>query len=135
MPGLFDLPPRATKEGDQFLSKKIKKKPKTSGVVVRGSGGGLLERIATINAMVNSKLGKYADRYIAIRDEIELENYITKSIENGVIAIDTETTSLDPISCTIAGFSIFTPQMLGAYVPLHHVSYITGIRSRKSNRR
>lgn len=128
MSGLFSLPPRATRAGDSLLAKKASQSRKNvnAGINIKG-GGGLLERISTINAMVNKNLGKYADDYIVIREEKELEEYIDKAIENGIISIDTETNSLDPITCTLAGICLYTTSNKAAYIPLHHVSYVTGI--------
>lgn len=128
MSGLFSLPPRATRAGDSLLVKKASQSRKNvnAGINIKG-GGGLLERISTINAMVNKNLGKYADDYIVIREERELEEYIDKAIENGIISIDTETNNLDPITCTLAGICLYTTSNKAAYIPLHHVSYVAGI--------
>ncbi len=127
MSGLFNLPPRATKAGDSLLAKKASKAAKaTAGISIKG-GGGLLERISTISAMVNKNLGKYADSYDVIRDEAEFEKYIDECIKNGVISIDTETNSLDPITCMLAGLCLYTNGNKAVYIPLHHVSYVTGI--------
>lgn len=127
MAGLFNLPPRATREGDKNLSKKAKSSSKQSaGIVIKG-GGGLLERIASINAMVTKYLGKYMDQYIIIHDVQELNEYIDAAIEADVISIDSETNSLDPITCTLAGLCLYVPGKKAAYVPLHHVSYVIGI--------
>ncbi|NLK96654.1 MAG: hypothetical protein GX272_01040, partial [Epulopiscium sp.] len=128
MSGLFSLPPRATRAGDSLLVKKASQSRKNvnAGINIKG-GGGLLERISTINAMVNKNLGKYADDYIVIREERELEEYIDKAIENGIISIDTETNSLDPITCTLAGICLYTTSNKAAYIPLHHISYVAGI--------
>lgn len=127
MAGLFNLPPRATREGDKNLSKKSKSSSKQSaGIVIKG-GGGLLERIASINAMVSKYLGKYMDQYIIIRDVQELNEYIDAAVDAGVISIDSETNSLDPITCTLAGLCLYVPSKKAAYIPLHHVSYVTGI--------
>jgi len=126
MAGLFSLPPRATREGDSAISKKASKKGQAANITIKG-GGGLLDRISTITAMVNKNLGKYKDQYKVIRDSGELEQYIDEAIKNGIISIDTETNSLDPITCKLAGLCLYTPGQLAAYVPLHHVSYVTGI--------
>ena len=96
------------------------------GITIKG-GGGLLERISTINAMVNKNLGKYADSYDVIRDEAEFEKYIDECIKNGVISIDIETNNLDPITCKLAGLCPYTTGNKAVYVPLHHVNYVTGI--------
>lgn len=127
--GLFNLPNRGNRASDSKLARKASKSLKpstTAGIAIKG-GGGLLERISTINAMVSKNLGHYADRYEVIREEQKLIEYIDKCIENNVISIDTETNSLDPITGTLAGLCIYTPGLKAAYVPLHHISYVTGV--------
>ncbi len=127
MSGLFKLPPRATRVGDSLLAQKTRRIKGNVGITIKG-GGGLLERISTINAMVNKNLGKYKEQYQLIREEKELEKYIDETIKNGFIAIDTETDSLDPITCTIAGVCLYTPGNRGSYIPINHISYVTGIK-------
>lgn len=124
---LFNLPPRSTRAGDsQTIKKSATSKKINTGVTIKGSGG-LLDRIAAITTAVLKNLGKYTDRYQVIRDELVLTQFIDKCIENGVVALDTETDSLDPITCTLAGVCAYTPGEKGAYIPLHHVSYVTGV--------
>lgn len=125
--GLFNLPPRATKASDSLVAQKASKsiKSTTAGVTIKG-GGGLLERISSINAMVEKHLGKYRDKYLVIRDPEEFTKYIDVAIKNKAIAIDTETNSLDPITGTLVGLCIYTPGMKAAYVPMHHISYVLG---------
>lgn len=94
---------------------------------IRG-GKSVLDTINSINALVNTKLGKYKDKYDVIRDPNELHEYISHCIDNGICAIDTETTSLEPITTTIAGVCIYTPNQKAVYVPLNHISHITNDR-------
>lgn len=94
---------------------------------IRG-GKNVLDIINSINALVNTKLGKYKEKYQVIRDSNELHEYITYCINNGICAIDTETTSLEPITTTIAGVCIYTPNQKAVYVPLNHISHITNDR-------
>lgn len=125
MKGLFQLPPRATKAGDLSLVNKLAKPaPASKGVTVR-QGKGIMERIPSIRAMANRYLGQYADIYRVIQDEKELEDYITKAIEDGELAIDTETNGLDFEDMVIVGLCLYSPSQTGVYVPLNHVSYIT----------
>lgn len=125
MKGLFKLPPRSTKAGDLSLVNKLTKPvPASRGVAVR-QGKGIMERIPSIRAMANRYLGQYADIYRIIQDEKELEDYITKAIEDGELAIDTETNGLDFGEMVIAGLCLYSPSQTGVYVPLNHVSYIT----------
>lgn len=125
MKGLFQLPPRATKAGDLSLVNKLAKPaPASRGVAVR-QGKDIMERIPSIRAMANRYLGQYADIYRVIQDEKELEDYITKAIEDGEFAIDTETNGLDFGEMVIAGLCLYSPSQVGVYVPLNHISYIT----------
>ena len=125
MKGLFQLPPRSTKAGDLSLVNKLTKPtPASRGVTVR-QGKGIMERMPSIRAMANRYLGQYADIYKVIQDEKELEDYITKAIEDGELAIDTETNGLYFGEMIIAGLCLYSPSQAGVYVPLNHVSYIT----------
>ncbi len=82
-------------------------------------------QISTITALVNQNLGQYENDYLVIRDEEALAKYVDACIDNGEVAIDTETTGLDPMRDDIVGFSLYTPGQKAVYVPLHHKSYIT----------
>ena len=119
---LFDIPNRAS--NDLMLAKKVNNASIKAPITVKGSGG-LMAKMETAIALVEKHLGKYRDEYILIQDEDSLIRYIDKSIENGVIAIDTETTGLDVMLDGIAGICVYTPVMKGAYIPINHISYMT----------
>lgn len=122
---LFDLPAsRSTKGADHVVVTKATNK-RSASVVIRGDG--LIEKISAINALVEKKLGKYRDEYDYIMDEEKFNDYIQKIVDNGICALDTETTGLDPISDNIVGMSLYTPNQKAVYIPIHHESYITGI--------
>jgi len=128
---LFDLGVRPDRNQDGKLVKKLKnKQSNTAGTVQISGGSSLLELVKTSIALAQKHLGKYQERYNVIRTEQELQEYIDAIMNNGIYAIDTETTSLDPITTTIAGFSLYTPGQKAVYVPLNHVSYITLIKSK-----
>ena len=123
---LFDIPTRTnSKANDKKLAKKVNIVNKATPTIKGGSS--LLERISSINDLVERHLGKYKDVSLLIQTEEHLSNYIDKCIENGVISIDTETTGLDPLLDQIAGICIYTPNMPGAYIPINHISYITNM--------
>lgn len=119
---LFDIPNRAS--NDLMLAKKVNNASIKAPITVKGSGG-LMTKMETAIALVEKHLGKYRDEYILIQDEQTLIKHIDKSIENGIIAIDTETTGLDVLLDDIAGPCIYTPGMKGAYIPINHISYMT----------
>lgn len=124
---LKSLPPRASRQADAAA---VKKASRTVAAMPTIKGGqSVYDRISNIVALVNTKLGKYADKYVLLRDEESVRSYFDKIIEYGAGAIDTETSSLDPITCTLAGVCIYVPGEKPAYIPMHHVSYVTGVES------
>ncbi len=121
------IPKRAGREQDSNIVKSLNttKKSKMSTTV---KGGGLLGQINLIKATVEKNLGQFKDDYIIITEEHDLHNYLVDCVHNNVISIDTETTGLDPILDKIVGLCIYTPNQPAAYVPINHVSYVTGVR-------
>lgn len=122
---LFNVPKRAGREQDSAIAKKSNSTRTTT--TVRG-GSSLLGQINMIKATVEKNLGKFKDDYIVITTEEELSTYFSKCVHNHVISIDTETTGLDPILDSIVGLCIYTFNQPAAYVPINHVSYVTGVR-------
>lgn len=105
---------------------KVAKKPKATRTITTTSGAsGVFSKIPLIKAMVEKHLGVHREQLALIRDADEYANYINVAIQTGIVAIDTETSSLDPISCTIAGISLYTPSYRGAYIPINHIDYMT----------
>lgn len=94
----------------------------------------LPEKIDTARQMVENYLGSDRDKFKCVTSISELKKYVRSAIENGIVAIDTETTSLDTYECDIVGFSLYTKatpphtQLQPCYVPLNHIDYVTGIR-------
>lgn len=117
------IPIRSNRINDKKLATRAKKSA-IAPVTIK-SGDGLLGRVNEIKANVEQKLGKYRDKYIVIWDTNSLINYFNESSKQGIIAIDTETDGLDPITNHIAGLCIYTPGQKGAYVPINHLSLIT----------
>lgn len=124
MPNLFNVIKRVDKDFDNQLAKKIKK-PVAKSV---SKSRGLMDSITLIKQNVEQNLGKYKDDYEIIYDVNRFAEYLQKCNDNKVISIDTETTGLDPIEDKIVGLCIYTPDEKAAYVPINHVSYITGDR-------
>lgn len=128
MAGLLkNLSPRSTRSADAAA---VRKASRTAAAVPTIKGGkSVYDRISTIVAMVNTKLGKYADRYELLRDEDSVYRHFKALKEYGRAAIDTETSSLDPITTTLAGVCLYAPGLKPAYAPMHHISYVTGVES------
>jgi len=62
------------------------------------------------------------DAYQCVRDTETLDAWIAKARDAGVVAFDTETTSLDAMQAELAGFSLCHAPGEAAYVPLNHKS-------------
>lgn len=85
------------------------------------------EKVNLITEKVYKKLDKQKDNVVVIRTKKDLGDYITKSIANDIIAIDTETNnSLDPLTAKLMGLCVYTPNNKKAYVPVNHVDFRTG---------
>lgn len=123
---LFTIPgiPATRQDDKNILNKTVKKTKKAVAKV----GKSLSERIINIKRLVEENLGEYKEKYDCIRDIDKLEEYIDKCIENGIAAIDTETTGLNPMLDDIVGFSLYTPGQKAVYVPLNHIDYITNVK-------
>ncbi len=61
-----------------------------------------------------------ASVYECVRDEASLNVWVTRIREAGTVAIDTETTSLDPMSAELVGISLATEPGTACYIPLTH---------------
>ena len=92
--------------------------------------GSLIAKLELIDDSVENFLGRYRDKYQVIRDYDTLENYINDALLYGnEIAIDTETTGLDPIQDKIVGLCIYAEGVVKpAYIPINHTEYGTGDR-------
>ena len=119
--------PRSTRESDKKILQKANTTQKIFTSKSRSGGKGLAERIASAEIEVNRYFSKFKNDFIIIRDEESLKNYIQNAITDGIIAIDTETDGLDTFNGILAGVCIYSPSQKAAYIPIHHVSYITGI--------
>lgn len=118
---LFEIKQSSTKATDSAIIKKSK----TKSTVTKKSGGNIVDRVKTIVAKVETALGKYADETLIIQDEQTLSDYIDACLTEGICAIDTETTGLDPMKDLLVGVGIYTHGQKTAYIPINHISYVT----------
>lgn len=130
---IYNLP---SIEEEQELVKKLTgkiKSPKEVKAQKRVSSSLSLEdKLLVIRNEVYKILGKHKDETSLITTEEGLIKYIDKAIENGIIAIDTETNnSLDPITCKLMGPCIYTYGLNQAYIPVNHINRKT--KERLSN--
>jgi hypothetical protein len=122
----FNIP-----ESSSQVKRAVKKvsEPKEPKVVrsveqtIRSTAVSIEEKLRVITENVLRILGVYKDNTVVIKTKEDLINYIDKALDNGIIAIDTETNnSLDPLTCKLMGPCIYTPGMKNAYIPLNHIN-------------
>jgi DNA polymerase-1 len=65
-------------------------------------------------------------QYETIRDEETLARWIAEAMKEGVMAVDTETTSLNAVEAELVGVSLATKPGKAAYIPLAHVVEVAG---------
>ena len=103
------------------------KKVKSVEKVIQSKSTSIEDKIKLIEENVHRILGVYEENTVTIRSYKIFHEYISSAIENGVIAIDTETNnSLDPLTCKIMGLCIYTPGQKNAYIPVNHINRLTG---------
>jgi DNA polymerase-1 len=73
---------------------------------------------ARIAAAKSAKVDR--TRYATVRTADELSAWVDRARESGVLALDTETTSLDPMQADLCGFSLAVAANEACYVPLIH---------------
>ena len=128
MKGLFQLPQgtRTSREADSAaLAKRVPAAPAPRTLKGRDS---LLDRIKTIRALVENKLGKFESEVECVTTVERLHEYIDEILKNKIAAVDTETTGVNPLIDIIIGTSLYTPGQKAIYIPIEHMSYVTGIR-------
>ena len=85
------------------------------------------EKLRVTENEVNRTLSKYSENITCIYTREDFTKYIDKVLENGIVAIDTETLGTrtdiekpgtDPFTCRIAGLCLYTPDMKAAYIPV-----------------
>ena len=116
------------KEEQKKLLKKVQT-PKTPTIIaekaIKSKKVPIAEKLELIRSNVLKILGVYKENTVCLRTEQEVENYFSKAIKNGIIAVDTETNnSLDPLTCLLMGACIYTPGEKNAYIPVHHTDLL-----------
>ena len=72
------------------------------------------------NEGLEKNLAISSKNYFLIRSEGEIDKWLKEAEESGEIAIDTETTSLDPHLATLVGISLSTKIGKACYLPIGH---------------
>jgi DNA polymerase-1 len=93
---------------------------KTAGETAAANGNGKGHAAAMQAAAAARPAGEAA--YELVTQEPELAQWVAEAREKGIVAFDTETTSLDPMRATLVGFSLAIEPGRACYVPLAHRS-------------
>lgn len=86
----------------------------------QADGGNTPDALVQARAAEGEATKINADTYECVRDEATLENWVQRIYEAGIVAIDTETTSLDPMEAELVGISLATEPGTACYIPLVH---------------
>lgn len=115
---LFTLPTRSEVDTATIVQK-IKEPPKVKSTV------NLTLAIKEAESKVRQTLGAEAEGFSLITSDNEFIAYCKKAKEDGIVAIDTETTGLDSMLDTIVGVCMYSPSQKPMYAPINHISSIT----------
>ncbi|MFI4960607.1 MAG: DNA polymerase I [Hyphomicrobiales bacterium] len=107
----------AGKTGDLFAPP-----PGASAKPSKGETNGALTPISLAAARAEAARKQKIDRgkYECVRTLARLKEWIARAHEVGVVAVDTETTSLDAMQAGLCGFSLAVAPNEACYVPLAH---------------
>jgi DNA polymerase I len=94
--------------------------PVKPGAAVPPPGGSTPQALAEAR-IAAAKATKFdRSRYEAVLTLERLRHWVTRAVDVGVVAIDTETTGLDPMQAELCGFSLAIGPNEACYVPLIH---------------
>ena len=116
-----------SKESTNKLLEKLSN-PKTTTKKVKSSVDfsklSFEDRVKYIEQKIGDKLGKYKSTTLVITSYDEYVKYIDNVIDNGIVALDTETNrSVDPLTCKLMGLCLYTPGLKAAYIPVNHLDF------------
>ena len=121
-----------TKPSPEKLAKKVASTEEgevDAAKVLKSKKVSLEEKLALIKTKVLEVLGKQRKNVIVIKTKEDFEDYVSKAIQFGRIAVDTETNnSTDPMTCQLMGLCLYYEGGKQAYIPVNHVDPETGIR-------
>ena len=106
------LPDAKSKLDDAELLKKLRNEKKKSTL----SADNILDIIEKIRQDIAEHLEHKKHLFEVVTDPARLEEYVAKANSFGKLAIDTETTGLNPLVVDIIGFSMYFPGEKAIYV-------------------
>jgi DNA polymerase I len=95
--------------------------PPASKKPANAPGGGATPQSLVESRITAAKATPFdRSRYETVLTVDQLRAWVTRATDAGVVAIDTETTSLDPMQAELCGFSLAIGANAACYVPLIH---------------
>ena len=85
------------------------------------SGEATPQSLAAARAAAARAQGFDVSKYASVRTLADLDGWIARAFEAGVVAFDTETSSLDPIRADLVGASLAVAPGEACYIPINHV--------------
>lgn len=116
-------------EDTKNIIKKSKTPKKVESLTVeqklKSSYVSIYDKMQIIKENVYQILGRYASNTIVINTYEDYKKYIDAAIENGKIAIDTETNNTLKVfgDCKLMGLCLYTPGQKQAYIPVNHRNF------------
>ena len=130
--GLEEFNIELNKPKPETLAKKAAKPEETETdptKILKSKKVSLAEKLALIRVKVLEVLGKQKKNVLVIKDKATFEDYVSKAIEFGRVAVDTETNnSTDPMTCQLMGLCLYYEGGKQAYIPVNHVNPDTSER-------
>lgn len=105
---------------DEKKPKKAVGKKSKKGSGDKGDGSSSARNVALAARDEIASLALKPETYETITNATELEDWIAAALDQGFVAIDTETTSLDAMQADLVGVSMALAPGKAAYIPLGH---------------
>ena len=105
---------------------KEKRKNDKTELRIKGETNTISGKIELARSTVERLLGYLKNDVICIRTEEEFNKYIDNCVRDIEVGLDTETDSLDWMEGKIAGLCLYSESQKGCYIPINHISYMTG---------
>jgi len=121
--GLFKVPKRNNISTQKILDLVENEEVSKPKITLRGTS--LSAKIQAIGETVERNLGAEKDNYLLIQTKEEWLEYCRQAVDDGIVALDTESTSLNNILGDIVGMSLQSPSQKAMYIPIGHISTIT----------
>jgi len=108
------------KKNKEIVKKASSPKRVPSSISADKKRAGIEKKLFSILEELKDELIDSEGKFAVINDAEGLRDYLQKAEEAGVMAIDTETTGLDPMIDRVVGLCLYTPGERAVYVSVNH---------------